>query len=259
MIELKNLTYAYSGHPPIFEGFGLRIEQGEAWSIIGPSGCGKSTLLYLMAGLRRPTSGLILIGGAPVLRPRPQTGLVLQDHGLLPWATVRENARLGLKIRKFYGPDGRHAPRGPRMRKSDLDQRVTYWLKRLGIEALQDKYPIQLSRGQRQRTAIARTLAMKPDLLLMDEPFSALDATVREDLQRTMMALHDESDLTRLIVTHDIEEAVFVGEKILLLRGAANREFRIIENDVAGLEDFRNQIEFRQQCDNVRELLGEPT
>lgn len=145
------------------------------------------------------------------------------------------------------------------MRKSDLDQRVTYWLKRLGIEALQDKYPIQLSRGQRQRTAIARTLAMKPDLLLMDEPFSALDATVREDLQRTMMALHDESDLTRLIVTHDIEEAVFVGEKILLLRGAANREFRIIENDVAGLEDFRNQIEFRQQCDNVRELLGEPT
>ena len=257
MIELKNLTYAYSGHPSIFKGFGLRIEQGEAWSIIGPSGCGKTTLLYLMAGLRRPTAGLILIGGAPVLRPRPQTGLVLQDHGLLPWATVRENARLGLKIRKFYGPDGRHAPREPRMRKSDLDQRVSHWLKRLGIDALQDKYPVQLSRGQRQRTAIARTLAMKPDLLLMDEPFSALDATIREELQRTMMALHDESDLTSVIVTHDIEEAVFVGDKILLLRGAANREFRVIENDVAGLEDFRNRIEFRERCDYLRELLGE--
>ncbi len=259
MIELQNLTFAYSGHSSIFDGFELRIEQGEAWSIIGPSGCGKTTLLYLMAGLRRPTKGLILIGGAPVMRPRPQSGLVLQDHGLLPWATVRENARLGLRIRKFYGPDGKHAPGGSRLKKADLDQRVSFWLKRLGIEDLQDKYPSQLSRGQRQRTAIARTLAMKPDLLLMDEPFSALDATVREDLQRTMMALHDESDLTRVIVTHDIEEAVFVGEKILLLRGGANREFRIIENDVAGLEDFRNQIEFREQCDNVRELLGAPT
>ena len=259
MIELKNLTFAYSGHPSIFEGFELRIEQGEAWSIIGPSGCGKTTLLYLMAGLRRPTAGLIRIGGTPVSRPRPETGLVLQDHGLLPWTTVRENAKLGLKIRKFYGPDGRHAPQGSRLSKSDMDERVAYWLKRLGIDGLQNKYPIQLSRGQRQRTAIARTLAMKPDLLLMDEPFSALDATIREDLQRTVMALHDESGLTRVIVTHDIEEAVFVGDKILLLRGEANREFRIIKNDAAGLEDFRNRIEFRERCDYLRELLGELT
>jgi len=259
MIELKNLTFAYSGHPSIFEGFELRIEQGEAWSIIGPSGCGKTTLLYLMAGLRRPTAGLIRIGGTPVSRPRPETGLVLQDHGLLPWTTVRENAKLGLKIRKFYGPDGRHAPQGSRLSKSDMDERVAYWLKRLGIDGLQNKYPIQLSRGQRQRTAIARTLAMKPDLLLMDEPFSALDATIREDLQRNVMALHDESGLTRVIVTHDIEEAVFVGDKILLLRGEANREFRIIKNDAAGLEDFRNRIEFRERCDYLRELLGELT
>jgi ABC-type nitrate/sulfonate/bicarbonate transport system ATPase subunit len=259
MIELKNLTFAYSGHPLIFDRFGLRIERGEAWSIIGPSGCGKSTLLYLMAGLRRPTSGLILIGGAPVLRPRPQTGLVLQDHGLLPWATVRENARLGLKIRKFYGPDGRHAPPGSRMNKTEVDQRVEYWLTRLGIENLQDQYPVQLSRGQRQRTAIARTLAMKPDLLLMDEPFSALDATIREDLQRTMMAFHDESDLTRIIVTHDIEEAVFVGEKILLLRGDANREYRVIENDLAGIKNFRNEPRFRERCETLREQLGEMT
>jgi NitT/TauT family transport system ATP-binding protein len=259
MIELQNLTFAYRGHPSIFDEFELRIEQGEAWSIIGPSGCGKTTLLYLMAGLRRPNGGQILIGDTPVMRPRPQSGLVLQDHGLLPWATVQENANLGLRIRKFYGPDGKHAPRGLRLKKTDLDQRVAYWLKRLGIEDLQDKYPSQLSRGQRQRTAIARTLAMKPDLLLMDEPFSALDAAIREDLQKTMMAFHDESDLTRIIVTHDIEEAVFVGEKILLLKGEANSESRVIENDLAGLEDFRNQPKFRERCDNLRELLGEPT
>ena len=259
MIELQNLTFAYSGHPAIFDGFELRIEQGEAWSVIGPSGCGKTTLLFLMAGLRRPTAGVILIGGSPVTRPRPQSGLVLQDHGLLPWATVRENAMLGLKIRKFYGPDGKHAPLGSRLTKTDLDQRVSYWLKRLGIEDLRDKYPLQLSRGQRQRTAIARTLALNPDLLLMDEPFSALDAAIREDLQRAMMAFHDESDLTRIIVTHDIEEAVFVGEKILLLKGEANREFRVIENDVAGLEDFRSDYKFRERCETLRELLGEMT
>lgn len=259
MIELKNLTFAYGGHPLIFDRFGLRIQRGEAWSIIGPSGCGKSTLLYLMAGLRRPTSGFILIGGDPVLRPRPQTGLVLQDHGLLPWATVWENARLGLRIRKFYGPDGRHAPPGSGMKKTDVDRRVGYWLKRLGIETLHDKYPVQLSRGQRQRTALARTLAMKPDLLLMDEPFSALDAAIREDLQRTIMTFHDESDLTRIIVTHDIEEAVFVGGKILILRGDANRGFRVIENDMAGAGDFRNQPRFRERCKALRELLGDPT
>ncbi len=259
MIEFQNLTFAYSGHPAVFEGFELRVEQGEAWSIIGPSGCGKTTLLYLMAGLRRPTAGLILIGGSPVTRPRPQSGLVLQDHGLLPWATVRENAMLGLKIQRFYGPDGKHAPRGSRLKKTDLDQRVSYWLERLGIGDLQDKYPSQLSRGQRQRTAIARTLALNPDLLLMDEPFSALDAAIREDLQKAMMAFHDESDLSHIIVTHDIEEAVFVGEKILLLKGEANRESRVIENDMAGLEDFRNQPKFRERCETLRELLGELT
>ena len=97
---------------------------------------------------------------------------------------------------------------------------------------------------------------MKPDLLLMDEPFSALDAAIREDLQRAMMAFHDEADLTRIIVTHDIEEAVFVGEKILLLKGDANKESRVIENDVAGLEDFRNQPKFRERCETLRELLG---
>jgi ABC-type nitrate/sulfonate/bicarbonate transport system ATPase subunit len=136
---------------------------------------------------------------------------------------------------------------------------VAYWLKRLGIEDLHNKYPSQLSRGQRQRTAIARTLAMKPDLLLMDEPFSALDAAIREDLQKTMMAFHDESDLTRIIVTHDIEEAVFVGEKILLLKGDGNRESRVIENELAGLEDFRNQPKFRKRCETLRELLGDLT
>ena len=166
MVEVKHLSFEYKGYPPLFEDLTLRIEKGEAWTIIGPSGCGKTTLLYLMAGLKQPTSGNITIANTPVSRPRPKTGLVLQDHGLLPWATVRENAFLGLKIREFYGPDGRHAPSDLKMDKQDSENRVDYWLKWLGIKELENKFPSQLSRGQRQRTAIARTLVLEPDLML---------------------------------------------------------------------------------------------
>jgi NitT/TauT family transport system ATP-binding protein len=256
MIELKDLTFAYSGHPPIFEGLSFQVKRGAAWSVIGPSGCGKTTLLYLLAGLRRSSAGTISIAGTPISRPRPQTGLVLQDHGLLPWATVRENARLGLAIREFYGPDGRHAPADAHIDKANAERRVDYWLKRLGIDPLYDKYPSQLSRGQRQRTAIARTLALEPDLLLMDEPFSALDAAIRDDLQRVMMEFHHESELTSIFVTHDIEEAVFVGKSILVLGGTSNRDSHVIENDIAGREDYRHQPSFHKLCNDLRALMG---
>jgi ABC-type nitrate/sulfonate/bicarbonate transport system ATPase subunit len=257
MIELKGITFAYRGHSPLFEGFNLRIERGEAWAVIGPSGCGKTTLLYLMAGLRRPSAGMIMVAGSPILRPRPQTGLVLQDHGLLPWATVRENAKLGLKIRRFYGPDGLHAPPDILIDRARIENRADYWLRRLAIESLQNKFPSQISRGQRQRTAIARTLAMDPDVLLMDEPFSALDANIREDLQRVMMDFHEDSQLTSIVVSHNIEEAVFMGKRILVLKDTANRQPHIIENEVAGLEDYRNRPDFHHQCDALRELLGD--
>jgi NitT/TauT family transport system ATP-binding protein len=231
---------------------------GDALSIIGPSGCGKTTLLYLLAGLRPPQSGSIIIDHKPISRPRPRSGLVLQDHGLLPWQTVRENARLGLTIWGFYGSDGRHAPADEPLVTDEADQRVDAWLKKLGIEGLRDQYPLQLSRGQRQRTAIARTLAMKPDLLLMDEPFSALDAPTREDLQNFIINLHHESDLTYVIVTHDIEVAVLMGKKILVLQKGCNQETQIIDNALLGLKDCRRQDEFQQKCEDLRKLLGSP-
>ncbi|MFH1489334.1 MAG: ATP-binding cassette domain-containing protein [Pseudomonadota bacterium] len=257
MIEIKNLDFSYRALPPVFEGFHLKVRRGEAWTVIGPSGCGKTTFLYLVAGLLRSRAGEVRIDGAPILRPRPETGLVLQDHGLLPWATVKENAGLGLRIRKFYGPDGRHAPTRVPLNREEMGRRVHVWLKRLGIEALQGKYPSQLSRGERQRTAIARTMALGPDLLLMDEPFSALDATIREDLQRLIMTLRKESGLTLVLVTHDIEEALFLGEKVLVLKASANREPHIIENDLAGLEDYRSRPEFKGRTETLRIALGE--
>lgn len=210
MITLDAVTFAY-GPFLLFQRFSWEVEAGDFWALIGPSGCGKSTLLTLLAGLRQPTAGEIRIQGETLRRPRPQTGLILQDYGLLPWATVRQNVELGLKIRRFYGPDGIHAPRHPQTGLS-----VDFWLTRLGLSAVADRYPTQISGGQRQRTAIARTLVLQPDLLLMDEPFASLDAPTREALETQIWELAEEQGLTIILVTHAIEEAALLGKKILL-------------------------------------------
>ena len=247
MIELQSVTYAYAHSLPIFQDFSWKVEHGEAWAVLGPSGCGKTTLLYLLAGLRQPTGGQVLIDGQQLTRPRPHTGLILQDYGLLPWATVRENAELGLRVRSFYGPDGKHTPEDF---KPDLD--VLPWLRRLGLDGVTHKYPGQISGGQRQRTAIARTLALKPDLLLMDEPFSSLDAPTREGLQTLTHELQGEQNLTLVIVTHAIEEAAVLGRRILLLGIPPNTQTTVIENPAAGQPGFRETAEYLALCKDLR-------
>jgi NitT/TauT family transport system ATP-binding protein len=229
MIQLNQLCYHYPRSQLLFQDFNLRVGKGESWSILGPSGCGKTTLLYLLAGLYSPTGGEIKVGGQPLVRPRPSTGLILQDYGLLPWETVRENANLGINIRDFYGPDGTHSP----IIHKTLPA-VDYWLERLGIMDVADKYPSQISGGQRQRVAIARTLALKPDLLLMDEPFSSLDPITREGLQLLTWDLCIEESITMIIVTHSIDEAIQLGGKILLLDNPPNREPVVFGNPGIG-------------------------
>jgi NitT/TauT family transport system ATP-binding protein len=253
MLEIQELTFHYPDGTPVFEDFNWRVEHGEAWAVLGPSGCGKTTLLYLLAGLLRPTAGAVLIEGAPLKRPRPRTGLILQDYGLLPWATVGENADLGFRVRAFYGPDGRHAPSDEHVEANAA--RVNPWLERLGLLALKDQYPSQLSGGQRQRTAIARTLALNPDLLLMDEPFASLDVPTRESLQDLILGLWKEHDLTSIVVTHTIEEATVLGRKILVLLQPPVRQAQVIDNPSAGDPEFRNTETYQRTTATLRAAL----
>ena len=254
MIRIHSINFAYPNLPPLFENVSLEISRGETWAILGPSGCGKTTLLYLLAGLRFPTSGNIEIDGERLTRPRPHSGLILQDYGLLPWSTVRENVELGLRLRKFYGEDGTHVPVNFQPKNS-----MEYWLERLGIAEVADKYPSQLSGGQRQRTAIARTLVLEPDLLLMDEPFSSLDAITREDLQTLTLSLCEEKQLTLVVVTHSIEEAVTLGRKVLLLDTAPVAEPHIFENPSAGMEDQRESKAYQELCNQLRREMQRET
>lgn len=255
MIELDDITFAYPQQPPIFEGLNWHVARGEAWAVLGPSGCGKTTLLYLLAGLYQPTAGTIRVAGQVQTSPRPRTGLILQEYGLLPWATARRNVTLGLEIRGFYGPDGKHAPTDDDL--ADKAERVRYWLERLNLTDHADKFPGQLSGGQRQRVAIARTLALNPDLLLMDEPFSSLDAPTREGLQDLTFELRAEQDLTTVIVTHAIEEAAILGRKIMVLGQPPNSQPVIIENTHAGDPDFRHRPAFFDMCTLLRDHLEE--
>jgi ABC-type nitrate/sulfonate/bicarbonate transport system ATPase subunit len=174
----------------------------------------------------------------------------LQDYGLLPWANVGQNAGLGVEVRNFYGPDGKHAPSD--FKASD---HVSRWLERLGIAALQDKYPGQISGGQRQRTAIARTLALNPDLLLMDEPFSSLDAPTRESLQSLTLELQAEQNLTLVIVTHSIEEAAVLGRKVLLLGRPPNRRAEVYANPSAGQLGYRSSPDYWRLCQELHARL----
>lgn len=243
MVNVENLCFYYQQRTPIFLNFNWSIVRGGIWSIIAPSGCGKTTLLYLLAGLRVPNSGKISIDSKPLLRPRLSTGLILQDYGLLPWATAFDNISLGLKI---HGANSRK-----------VAQVTRDWLYKLDIAHVSHHYPVELSGGQRQRVAIARTLALEPDLLLMDEPFASLDAQTREGLQNLIIGLREDvPSITIILVTHNIEEAVFLGENILVLTRLPNIEPMIINNSGSRDPKYRNTPHFTERCAQLRNLLN---
>lgn len=243
-VELDGIDLAYRHNGSevwALERVSLTVHRRESLAIIGPSGCGKTSLLFLMAGLRRPTRGVVRIDGREVTGPRPQTALILQDYGLFPWKNVYQNAALGLEIR--------------RLTKGEQARRVLPILEELGLGDFLYHYPSQLSGGQRQRLAIARALALEPDLLLMDEPFSALDALTRESLQELILGIWRKQRLTMILVTHSIEEAVYLGERIVVLSPRPGRVLAAVENPEVGSPDYRKTPLFHRRCVEVRRVL----
>lgn len=253
IVSVKSLTFGFTPEKPLFVNLNWEIATGERWAVLGPSGCGKSTLLLLLAGILKSPAGKITIGESPLSRPRPRTGLILQDYGLLPWATVKQNSELGLKLRKIYGPDGKHAPQDEIVENPQKSDRR--WLKRLGLDEIKDRYPSQISGGQQQRTAIARTLALNPDLLLMDEPFGSLDAPTSAVLQKLLIELNLEDNLAMVLVTHSVETAAFIGEKILLLGNPPITTLQIIQNPSSGKDNYRDSTEYHVLCQSLRSQL----
>lgn len=185
------------------------IHEGEIVCIVGSSGCGKSTLLNMVCGLERPTTGRIELDGQPVTGPGPDRGMVFQSDCLFPWLSVRKNARFALRLR---------ANAGTAESFEMAMERAEHLIDEVGLGAFKDAYPKELSGGMRQRAAIARALVNRPRMLLMDEPFGALDAQTREDMQQLLLALAAEQKTTVLFVTHDVEEAVYLADRVLVLK-----------------------------------------
>jgi NitT/TauT family transport system ATP-binding protein len=221
----------------------LSIDRGEAVAIIGPSGCGKSTLLYAAAGLVGLSSGSVTVFGERVSGPRRDVALILQDHGLFPWKRVLANATLGLELRGVGKADAQET--GERM------------LAGFGLEGLGRRWPAQLSGGQRQRVAIARSLALQPQVLLMDEPFSSLDALTREDLQNATLDMWRSAGLALVLVTHSIDEAAFLGRRIVVLTRRPGTVAAVVDNPGMGDSGYRATDEYYSKAREVRARLDE--
>jgi NitT/TauT family transport system ATP-binding protein len=246
LIHLDSVSVTYqtdAGNHEALMGVDLEADRGGSCVIIGPTGCGKTSLLYLLAGLIEPTAGRVLVNGAPLSTIRRETSLILQQHGLFPWKNAFDNASLGLTIRGI--------------KKKEKEQRTRVLMGKLGIWDIRLSYPAQLSGGQRQRVAIARSLATGPDLLLMDEPFSALDAMTRESLQNLLLELWKEEGFTFVLITHSIEEAVFLGKRIAVLSPRPGRVIQVLENPGMGERGFRMTDSYHTMCTDIRRIMEE--
>ncbi len=206
-LDINHLEKVF-GQNRVVKDFNLPIEKGEFISLLGPSGCGKTTVLRMVAGFETPTSGAIVINGKDVVAKRPNQrniGMVFQAYALFPNLTVAQNVAFGLKVKGITG--------------SDSDNRVAEMLKLIGLPDLGSRYPFQLSGGQQQRVALARALAPKPQVLLLDEPLSALDAKIRVSLREEIRVIQQQLGITTLFVTHDQEEALSISDRIVVMNG----------------------------------------
>lgn len=215
LLTIQNVSKSYKDNNevlPVIEPITLNINAGELLVLVGPSGCGKTTLLRIIAGLESPSTGKVLLENQPVNGPGRDRGMVFQDFTSFPWLTVRRNVAFGMRLHE-------HDP-------AEVVEHVDHWLKLVGLEKFARFYPGQLSGGMQQRVAIARTLANDPLVVLMDEPFGGLDAQTRWQMQELLLQLRQETSITIVFVTHDVEEAVFLADRVAVLSA---RPARIIQ------------------------------
>jgi NitT/TauT family transport system ATP-binding protein len=213
-LSIRGVSRVFEGfrqRPPTraLEPTDLAIEDNDFIAILGPSGCGKSTLLRIVAGLDQPTTGRVLLDGEPVVEPGPDRGMVFQSYTLFPWLSVRENISFGLREKRLK-----------RIRQEEI---VDFYIARTGLKGFENHYPKMLSGGMQQRTALARALANDPKILLLDEPFGALDNQTRALMQEQLLGIWEADKKTVLFVTHDIEEAIFLANRVAVMSARPGR------------------------------------
>ncbi|MBB2925047.1 ABC transporter ATP-binding protein [Cellulomonas cellasea] len=226
--------------------FTLDVPAGELLTVVGPSGCGKSTLLDLLAGLTQPSSGAILLDGQPLTGPGLDRGVVFQQYALLPWRTARANVELGLEAKGLS-----------RARRAEISAR---YLDLVGLSGFEQRYPHELSGGMKQRVAIARALAFEPEVLLMDEPFAALDAQTRETLQDELLRIWRATGTTIVFITHGIDEALYLGQRVAVMSPRPGRLRTVIDVDLdrSRSDDIRSDPEFGRLRHRVWTELHSP-
>ncbi len=217
-VKIDNVVKKYSGRNGemvALNGVSLDIHENEFVCVVGPSGCGKSTLLNIIAGLHEPTSGQVLVDGQAVSGPGPDRGVVFQQYALFPWLTVQKNVEFGLKLQG--------------MAQDKAEQEAKKYIKMVDLEQFAQSYPKELSGGMKQRVAIARAYAINPKVLLMDEPFGALDAQTRTQLQTELLNTWEKEQKTCFFITHDVEEAIILAQRVIIMSARPGRIKEVVE------------------------------
>ena len=244
-LSLEGIQKVYSNGFQAVKDFNLEIADKEFIIFVGPSGCGKSSLLNVMAGYRKPGEGKVLLGGEAFLKPSAKVGVVFQHANLFPWLSVYKNVEFGLKQKN--------------MDRNQRKDQVEHYLEIVGLTEAKDKLPHQLSGGMQQRAAIARTLATEPEFVLLDEPFSALDALTREKMQEHIRKIWEETGSTFLFITHDVDEALLLGKRLVVIQGNPGRIVSDYKNPLNKYEniDYEQLRQTKEYWKIRQKLIGQ--
>lgn len=247
-LEIKDVGKIFktkSGETTALEKTSFTINEGEFVTILGPSGCGKSTVLRIVAGLEEATSGQVLLDGEVINGPGPDRGMVFQSYTLFPWLNVKENITFGLKLNGVS--------------QKERDDVARHYLQLIGLEGFENHYPIQLSGGMKQRVAIARALANDPKILLMDEPFGALDAQTRNIMQEVLLKAWEESKKTILFITHDVDESIFLADSVYVMSARPGRLKKKVPVFLERPREFsvKGTVEFAAYKEELLSLIRE--